>query len=409
MWAVRCHRLLLAALLVLAMLLAVIAIATEGSAHQGSRASGLAALPIATASLTQEGRQLSWHVVMERPFSAIGLQHSRRSLCLALERVRSHVSVGELCVQPRRSGQIALDYTHETRAGPGRSDPIEAAISRSSFEEITAKFLASAIGIRYKTVRWQVLSELAISSCRAAGATRGACPPLLATYSGLAKLHTPLLAGCVPAGPSLVYGGSPKRRELALTFDDGPWPNPPSIEFVRLLARDHVAATFFEIGRQIPEYDPTGATERAMLADGDLIGDHTWTHPDMDGLAPAQQTSELELTAEAIRRATGFEPCLWRPPYGDTDHQLESLARSLGFLTVMWNVDPQDWALPGVGAIYGSVVANARNGSIVIQHFGGGPRYETLSAIPHEIATLRARGYRFVTVAQLLGLKLVYK
>jgi peptidoglycan/xylan/chitin deacetylase (PgdA/CDA1 family) len=130
----------------------------------------------------------------------------------------------------------------------------------------------------------------------------------------------------------------------------------------------------------------------------------------MTGLSPAAQTQELQSTADAIKQAThGFTPCLWRPPYGAQDPSLDALARSLGMLTIMWNVDPRDWATPGVDAIYDNVVANARNGSIVIQHFGGGPRQQTLAALPLEIATLRRERYQFVTVAQLLGLKLIYK
>ncbi|MGZ6373052.1 MAG: hypothetical protein ACXWL8_06615 [Candidatus Limnocylindria bacterium] len=75
----------------------------------------------------------------------------------------------------------------------------------------------------------------------------------------------------------------------------------------------------------------------------------------------------------------------------------------------MWDVDPSDYTLPGATVIYRRVVAAAHDGAIVIQHFGGGPRYQTLAALPREIATLRAAGYRFVTVAQLLGLKLIYR
>jgi peptidoglycan/xylan/chitin deacetylase (PgdA/CDA1 family) len=75
----------------------------------------------------------------------------------------------------------------------------------------------------------------------------------------------------------------------------------------------------------------------------------------------------------------------------------------------MWNVDPRDWASHGVGAIYSNVIDNASPGAIVIQHFGGGPRYQTVAALPREIATLQSRGYHFVTVAQLLGLKLLYR
>jgi peptidoglycan/xylan/chitin deacetylase (PgdA/CDA1 family) len=147
-----------------------------------------------------------------------------------------------------------------------------------------------------------------------------------------------------------------------------------------------------------------------MLADGDMIGDHTWSHPDMTRLSPAEQRAQLLETAAAIRKATGgFTPCLWRPPYGSVSPSIVRLARSLGFTTVMWDVDPRDWTNPGVPAIYGNVITNARDGAIVLQHFGGGPRYETVAALSLEIATLRREGYTFVTVAQMLGLRLLYR
>jgi peptidoglycan/xylan/chitin deacetylase (PgdA/CDA1 family) len=199
-------------------------------------------------------------------------------------------------------------------------------------------------------------------------------------------------------------------RQVALTFDDGPWPAPPPSAFLRVLERARVPATFFEIGQQVATYDPGGGYARRMLADGDMLGDHSWSHPVMTSLSPDQQRAQLLDTAAAIRRQTGgFTPCLWRPPYGAVNGSLVGLARSLGFITVMWDVDPRDWATPGVGAIYGSVVANAHNGAIVLQHFGGGPRYQTLAALPQEIATLRGEGYRFVTVTQMLGLRLLYR
>ena len=81
----------------------------------------------------------------------------------------------------------------------------------------------------------------------------------------------------------------------------------------------------------------------------------------------------------------------------------------MGFTTIGWNVDPRDWATPGTGAIYSNVVSNARPGAIVIQHDGGGNRSETLAALPHEIDTLRQEGYRFVTITQMLGYRLLYK
>jgi peptidoglycan/xylan/chitin deacetylase (PgdA/CDA1 family) len=207
----------------------------------------------------------------------------------------------------------------------------------------------------------------------------------------------------------LIFNGSRNQREVALTFDDGPWPSPPTSQFLDVLERNHAVATFFEIGEQIRPYDPGGALERRMLADGDMIGNHTWTHPDMRQLSYSSQRQQLEETTAAIKAASGFTPCFWRPPYGAFNSGVVSLARSLGMITVNWDVDTQDYTLPGTATIYSRAVSGARNGSIILQHFGGGPRYETLAAVPQEISTLRKRGYRFVTIAELLGLRVIYK
>jgi peptidoglycan/xylan/chitin deacetylase (PgdA/CDA1 family) len=81
----------------------------------------------------------------------------------------------------------------------------------------------------------------------------------------------------------------------------------------------------------------------------------------------------------------------------------------MGFTTIQWNIDPRDWARPGVGEIESNVIDNARPGAIVEMHDGGGDRSQTLAALPDIITTLRGRGYRFVTVTQLLGQRLVYR
>ena len=120
--------------------------------------------------------------------------------------------------------------------------------------------------------------------------------------------------------------------------------------------------------------------------------------------------SQIERTAVAIRQATGgFTPCLFRAPYGAVSHKLVALAHSLSFTTIQWNVDPSDWARPGADAIYRRVVGTVTNGSIIIQHDGGGNRSQTLAALPREIETLKQRGYRFVTVTELLGDQVLYR
>jgi peptidoglycan/xylan/chitin deacetylase (PgdA/CDA1 family) len=172
-----------------------------------------------------------------------------------------------------------------------------------------------------------------------------------------------------------------------------------------MLERNHARATFFLIGRQVrPSFRPTLLRE---LRDGDALGDHTFTHPDL--LGSGEVAGQLASTISAIRVLTGYTPCLFRPPYGAYDQAIVDTARSLGLATVQWNVDPTDWALPGTQAIEQRVRDQVQPGSIIISHDGGGPRGETLAAYPSIIARLRARGYLILTIPQLLGFRPVYR
>jgi peptidoglycan/xylan/chitin deacetylase (PgdA/CDA1 family) len=399
------------------------AVAAPGGAHARQPPSG--AFRIRSASLAQQGQLLVWQVRLTQPFSPRGLTRNRQTLCLLLGPARATVQV---CVAGPARGSKAprLLYSPIGRAGvPGRARAVAATITRGSHTELTAAFLPPDVGLRYVRMRWQVISAAQPSPCgktggcvtpscsasggHSAGAS-SACVAVFPRNPARLALHTPKLVGCAPNGSPIVYTGPRHVHQIALTFDDGPWNAPPTSEFLRVLEREHVPATFFEIGDQIATFDPSGGYARRMIADGDMLGDHSWTHPVMTSLSPGAQRAQLLDTVGAIRRQTGgFTPCLWRPPYGAVNASLVALARSLGLVTIMWDIDTRDWALPGVGAIYGSVVANAHNGAIVLQHFGGGPRYETLAALPQEIATLRGEGYRFVTVTQMLGLQMVYR
>ncbi|HET9103672.1 MAG TPA: polysaccharide deacetylase family protein [Solirubrobacteraceae bacterium] len=364
-----------------------------------------------SASLSQDGQQLVWRLRADQPFGPQALARDGRSLCLILEQARSSrrpVTV-HLCLAAPR------DRSHRPRlmlvSGPaaGETHPITASITRPGRSELTVAFVATDAGLAYRDLRWQVVSSATRGCPQADPAATSTCQVLYPLAPALARVHTPRLVGCVARGPDWVFQGPGTTHEVALTFDDGPAGDPPTADFVALLAREHVPATFFEVGSQISLHDPHGAIERRMLADGDMIGDHTWSHPDMPGLAPSAQRQQLAQTAAAIERASGFAPCLFRAPYGSVNRRLLTLARSMGLSTIQWDVDPRDWALPGVSAIASNVIDHAHNGAIIIQHFGGGPRYETLRALPLEIAALRARGYRFVTVTQMLGYRLLYR
>ena len=209
------------------------------------------------------------------------------------------------------------------------------------------------------------------------------------------------ITGCRSRG-TLAYTHGPARQEVAIGFDDGPAPDTSA--FVRMLERSHAQATFFMIGEQVSAaYKSTLLRE---LRNGDVLGDHTFTHPDL--LVSGGVRAQLQKTIAVIRSLTGYTPCVFRPPYGDYNQSIIQTARSLGLATVLWNVDPSDYTLPGTGAIVQRVLAHVRPGSIIISHDGGGPRGQTLAAYPTIIATLRARGYRIVTIPQLLGFRPTY-
>ncbi len=210
------------------------------------------------------------------------------------------------------------------------------------------------------------------------------------------------VVGCRSHGSSL-YRNGPSRREVAIGFDDGPYTDTPA--FVRMLQRSHATATFFLIGRQV-----TSTYRETMLHElraGDVLGDHTFTHPDMTRTSDPR--GQLEHTLAVIRAQTGYTPCVFRPPYGDVDGSVIRIASSLGMATVGWDVDPTDYAQPGTSAIVQRVLAQVRPGAIIISHDGGGPREQTLAAYPRIIATLHRRGYRVVTIPELLGFRPVYE
>lgn len=371
-----------------------------------------APLAVASASLTQSGQDVVWSLVMQTPFSPKALGPAGRSLCLLLERVKDAEVIAQLCIVGPRAGQVTarLQYRRiiglasgETRLGAPRI--IAATVTRSGARQLSASFLPSAAGIGYAPIRWQVRSTLSAPHCTTAKGT--ACVTLWPAKGPVAPLHPARPTGCTAIGPPFVGGVTTAKREIALTFDDGPWYQTP--QFLTLLEHHDVPATFFEVGEHIAQFGEGGALERRMLADGDMIGDHTWSHIVVAGAGPTA-ASQIEKTAAAIRAAThGFTPCLFRAPDGSVSPALIGEARSLGFTTVQWDIDPRDWALPGVAEIEDNVLTNAHPGAIVIMHDGGGDRSQTLEALPDIIDTLRARGYTFVTVTQLLGQRLIYR
>lgn len=187
--------------------------------------------------------------------------------------------------------------------------------------------------------------------------------------------------------------------QVALTFDDGP--NPPYTgQILGILARYQVPATFFCIGLQASAHP---AELARMAAAGHGLGNHTWSHPFLPDLSRAQLTEQLDRTDEAVARAAGCGPGLFRPPYGSRSPDVLRWLGERGTPIVLWDVDPSDWARPGAAVIAGRVLMQARPGTIILMHDGGGDRSQTVAALPLVIEGLLDRGYRFTRADTLLA------
>jgi peptidoglycan/xylan/chitin deacetylase (PgdA/CDA1 family) len=194
-----------------------------------------------------------------------------------------------------------------------------------------------------------------------------------------------------------VREGGTRGRDIALTFDDGPGPYTPQV--LSVLERYHVRATFFVIGKMLQYFSESTVRE---IRDGDVIGDHTETHPMLATLSAHDQHEELFEQIARIELLDGPRPVLFRPPYGSFDATTLRELHRMHLLMVLWSVDTDDYQQPGVEAIVQSALTGAHPGAIILMHDAGGVRTQTIAALPLIIAQLRARGYHLVTVPQLL-------
>jgi peptidoglycan/xylan/chitin deacetylase (PgdA/CDA1 family) len=201
----------------------------------------------------------------------------------------------------------------------------------------------------------------------------------------------------VLAYTSYIARGSARKRDVALTFDDGPGPFTPQV--LAVLKRHRVPATFFVVGRSLHDF---GVTLPRELADGFVVGDHTEQHPLLTRLSLAEQQREIAGQAVDIQSYEAPYPRLFRPPYGGFNADTLSLLQRNGMLMVLWSVDTHDYLQPGVQTIVQRALAGARPGAIILMHDAGGPRAQTVAALPLIIAGLHRRHLRPVTMLRLL-------
>jgi peptidoglycan/xylan/chitin deacetylase (PgdA/CDA1 family) len=314
-----------------------------------------------------------------------------RYLCFSLSADRPQ-SLRLLCLDGRgphrRIGFVVLDRNGK----PLENGSARATVKRPRPDKLVVALEPGAAGISPGDYEWIVLQS---NGCKVPRRCVHSYP--VGSTKNF-RLRPVRAVGCTGGSAGLVTNGPRDRKVVALTFDDGP--SDYTDDFLAVLREKDVAATFFEIGQEMPGREDA---MRQILAQGSEIGDHTMDHVEFPGYA------QIAGAAERIAAYTHFKPCLFRPPGGGVDGGIVATAGSLGMRTVNWDVDPRDWSSPGSGAIYANVVGHVQPGSIVVMHDGGGPRGETLAALPRIIDTLRGRGYRFATVTELLGGRILYQ
>ena len=183
---------------------------------------------------------------------------------------------------------------------------------------------------------------------------------------------------------------------IAMTFDDGP-SAALTPKLLDLLAAHHIKATFFVIGENVAEHPDIVAR---AAREGHEIANHSWSHPNLAKMSDEGVRRQLRQTDEAIKSATGARPTLLRPPYGSiTEREKRWIHDEFGYQIVLWDVDPYDWKRPGPAVVRSRILQETRPGSIVLSH---DIHPGTIEAMPSTFDALEAKGFKFVTVSELI-------
>jgi peptidoglycan/xylan/chitin deacetylase (PgdA/CDA1 family) len=194
---------------------------------------------------------------------------------------------------------------------------------------------------------------------------------------------------------------APGSRQIALTYDDGP-NDPHTLRLLDVLAKHGVAATFFMIGRYVQQRPDI---VRQVVEAGHVVGNHTFTHPNLIFASAAETRTQLQDCDRALSDAIGKHSRLFRPPFGGRRPQTLRIAHELGLEPVMWNVTGWDWNAPPAAKIEHKVAKQMRGGDVILLHDGGhkqigADRSQTVIATDRVIARYKQEGHEFVTIPE---------
>jgi len=194
---------------------------------------------------------------------------------------------------------------------------------------------------------------------------------------------------------ALLEHGDPSVPEVAITIDDGPDPRyGPAI--AKYLHDANVPATFFLVGIRVNQYPQVA---KVISDDGFEIGNHTYDHQRLVDLKPHEIANELRLCEKHIKDVTGRDTDLMRPPGVQYNDKVTYVAKSLGYVTVSWTCGARDYDNQPAPYIAQRIIDRTEPGSIILLHQD---HSSTVGALPIIVNALRARGYRFVTISQML-------
>ena len=220
-------------------------------------------------------------------------------------------------------------------------------------------------------------------------------PEVPPKYVGVA---TP--AATKPAGPKISWSSvEVDTPVVAITFDDGPHAtNTPKL--LAMLKQRGIHATFFLVGecaRQYPEI------VKRIVAEGHEVANHSWSHPNLAKMSDDAVRSQLQRTQDAITDACGVKPVLMRPPYGElTTRQRAWVNADFGYKIILWDVDPLDWKFRNSERVMHEITTHTHNGSIILVH---DIHATSVAAMPETLDALLAKGFKFVTVSELLAME----
>lgn len=196
---------------------------------------------------------------------------------------------------------------------------------------------------------------------------------------------------------TFIASGGGQRREVALTFDDGP--GPATSKILDILAETGTPATFFVVGTSVPKNEKI---LRRVAREGHAIGNHTMEHPPMGSLDLVSQGEQITGQEDEVEQAGVENRPIFRPPYRSFNQATLDLLRERDELMVLWSVDTNDYGNPGTDAIVQAILNDSKPGSIILMHDAGGDRQQTVDALPKIIRGLKQKGLRPVTIPQMV-------